>query len=82
MALSNKPEWRFNFVFLTLAVPQPSHIMGIIEERYKIARYYNPVNESQEEWEMYDLEGDPHEKVNLASLHVSRTSDQVRLTLE
>jgi hypothetical protein len=56
--------------------------MGIIEERYKIARYYNPVNESQEEWEMYDLEGDPHEKVNLASLHVSRTSDQVRLTLE
>jgi hypothetical protein len=58
-------------------VPQPSHIIGIIEQRYKLAKYYNPVNDSQVEWEMYDLQDDPYEKVNLASVHTLRTSDQV-----
>ena len=60
-------------------VTAPGHIIAVIESRYKIAKYYNPVNNSkgQVDWEMYDLQEDPYEEVNLASSHANRTAQQV-----
>ena len=47
-------------------VPPPNHIISIREERYKLARYYDGDGIAPDQWEMYDLETDPHERVNLA----------------
>ena len=49
----------------------PNHIVGIREQRYKLARYYDADGETPDQWEMYDLSADPHERRNLA--HRSHT---------
>lgn len=54
----------------------PRHIMAIRENRYKLARYYNPNRPKQMVYEMYDLKKDPLERRNLASPKVKTTKQQ------
>ena len=42
------------------------HIVGIREQRYKLARYYDADGNVPDQWEMYDLKTDPLERINLA----------------
>ena len=63
-------------------VTQPNHIVAVIEKRYKIAKYYNPVAAyatgaaAGVAWEMYDTASDPDETVNLASKATRTTPKQ------
>jgi len=50
-----------------------NHIVSIREERYKLAKYYDPDHTHHYEWEMYDLENDPLEVRNIASNAHKRT---------
>jgi choline-sulfatase len=56
----------------------PNHIVSIREHRYKLARYYDANGNVPDQWEMYDLETDPLERVNLAHKHHKRTPKQER----
>lgn len=55
-----------------------NHIVSIREERWKLAKYYAVDGKSPPQWEMYDLECDPLERVNLAWRGHERTPDQER----
>ena len=57
-------------------VPQPNHITSIREGRYKLAKYYDPDGEEDEQWEMYDLKHDPLEVRNIAWPDFKRTKTQ------
>jgi choline-sulfatase len=46
-------------------VPPPNRIRCIREERWKYALYLDPSGEAAPEYELYDLEEDPHERRNL-----------------
>ena len=65
-------------------VPPPNRIVSIREERYKLARYYDGNGIEPDQWEMYDLENDPDERVNLAfpghTLSAEQTAARERLT--
>ena len=54
----------------------PNHIVSIREHRYKLARYYDADGQIPPQWEMYDLETDPLERVNLAHHGYQRTPAQ------
>jgi arylsulfatase A-like enzyme len=56
----------------------PNHIVSIRESRYKLARYYDVHHRVPPQWEMYDLETDPLERVNLAWKGHKRTPAQER----
>jgi choline-sulfatase len=56
----------------------PNHVVSIREQRYKLARYYDVNGKVPDQWEMYDLETDPLERVNLAYKHYKRTAEQQR----
>jgi choline-sulfatase len=56
----------------------PNHIVSIREHRYKLARYYDADGQIPPQWEMYDLESDPLERVNLAHHGYQRTPAQER----
>uniref|UniRef100_B0T3D9 Sulfatase n=1 Tax=Caulobacter sp. (strain K31) TaxID=366602 RepID=B0T3D9_CAUSK len=47
------------------SVRQPNHVRCVRTLRHKLSRYFDPSGEAAEEWEMYDLERDPNEAVNL-----------------
>ena len=54
-----------------------NHIVSIREERYKLAKYYNPAEkDGSYQWEMYDLLSDPEETRNLAYSGRKRTPAQ------
>jgi choline-sulfatase len=57
-------------------VPPPNRIVSIRETRYKLARYYDGDGIEPDQWEMYDLETDPDERVNLAFVGSSLTAEQ------
>ena len=57
-------------------VPPPNRIVSIRETRYKLARYYDGDGIEPDQWEMYDLETDPHERVNLAFPGSTLTPEQ------
>ena len=57
-------------------VAPPNHIRSIREERYKLARYFDPDGNEPEQWEMYDLADDPLETVNIANPDFSRSAEQ------
>ena len=65
-------------------VPPPNRIVSIREARYKLARYYDADGIEPDQWEMYDLETDPEERVNLAfpgsDLTADRSAARERLT--
>jgi choline-sulfatase len=56
----------------------PNHVVSIREQRYKLARYYDVNGKVPDQWEMYDLETDPLERVNIAYKHHKRTAEQQR----
>ena len=56
--------------------PPPNRIVSIREARYKLARYYDADGIEPVQWEMYDLESDPEERVNLAFPGQTLTSEQ------
>jgi hypothetical protein len=47
-------------------VPGSNHIRCITESRWKYAMYYDIYDGTEPEYELYDLENDPYETVNLA----------------
>lgn len=57
-------------------LPPPNHIVSIREERWKLAEYYDADGNVPSQWEMYDLETDPAEVVNLAWDGYTRTPEQ------
>jgi arylsulfatase A-like enzyme len=57
-------------------VPPPNRIVSIREARYKLARYYDGDGIEPDQWEMYDLENDPEERVNLAFPDQTLTAEQ------
>jgi choline-sulfatase len=57
-------------------VPPPNRIVSIREARFKLARYYDGDGIEPDQWEMYDLETDPDERVNLAFPGSSLTAEQ------
>ena len=57
-------------------VPPPNRIVSIREARYKLARYYDGEDIEPDQWEMYDLENDPEERVNLAFPDQILTAEQ------
>lgn len=66
-----KVDWRKDWFYEYLEYPDTSHnvqkMVGVRTEKYKLIHYYEPPPGYGEEWEMYDLEADPEEKVNLAN---------------
>jgi arylsulfatase A-like enzyme len=56
----------------------PNHIASIREERWKLAKYYDPKGKARPQWEMYDLKTDPLERKNLARPRYKRTHRQQR----
>jgi arylsulfatase A-like enzyme len=50
------------------SVRQPNHVRCVRTLRYKLSRYFDPSGQVAEEWEMYDLERDPNEAVNLVQV--------------
>lgn len=56
----------------------PNHIVGIREERYKLAEYYDIDGKVPSQWEMYDLLKDPLETKNLAYKGYRRTREEER----
>jgi hypothetical protein len=57
-------------------VPPPNRIVSIRGARYKLARYYDSAGIEPDQWEMYDLETDPDERVNLAFPDFPHTAEQ------
>jgi choline-sulfatase len=57
-------------------VPPPNRIVSVREARYKLARYYDGDGIEPDQWEMYDLQHDPEERVNLAFLDQTLTAEQ------
>jgi len=56
----------------------PNHVVSIREQRYKLARYYDVNGKVPDQWEMYDLQTDPLERINIAYKHHKRTAEQQR----
>ena len=57
-------------------VPPPNRIVCVREARYKLARYYDGDGIEPNQWEMYDLEHDPEERVNLILSNHTLTAEQ------
>ena len=59
------PDWRKSFYYQYYEYPAPHHVRphyGVVTSRYKLVRFESPdVNE----WELFDLERDPHELRNV-----------------
>jgi arylsulfatase A-like enzyme len=49
------------------SVAQPSHVQCIRTPDWKLARYWDPSWQESDEWELYDLTTDGHERVNLVT---------------
>jgi arylsulfatase A-like enzyme len=76
--LEGKPpaDWRKSAYYHYYEFPQPHHInphYGVRTERYKLIYFY-----TLNEWEMYDLEKDPHE---LKNVYLAPEYSEVRDTL-
>jgi arylsulfatase A-like enzyme len=56
----------------------PNHVVSIRERRWKIARYWDAAGNEPDQWELYDLQADPLERVNLAYRGHRRTPAQQR----
>jgi arylsulfatase A-like enzyme len=54
----------------------PNHIVSLRERRWKLARYYDVHGKVGDQWEMYDLQRDPLERVNLAHRGFRRSPEQ------
>jgi arylsulfatase A-like enzyme len=43
-----------------------NHIVSVRDDRYTLARYYDPTGQAADEYEMYDRKADPNQATNLA----------------
>jgi arylsulfatase A-like enzyme len=55
---------------------QPNRIRCVRDARWKYAIYLDPTGKSAPEYELYDLESDPDEAVNLVDKHSGRATDE------
>jgi choline-sulfatase len=62
-------------------VPPPGNVVSVRERRWKIAEYFDPNAKAPSQWELYDLEEDPNEAINLAHKGYRRTAFQQRAYL-
>lgn len=66
---AEKVDWRKDWYYEYHEYPDPSHnvqkMRGVRTERYKLIHYYEPPPRYGEAFELYDLQYDPEEKVNL-----------------
>jgi arylsulfatase A-like enzyme len=56
-------DWRTAFYYHYYEFPQPHHVqphIGVRTDRYKLINFYGP-----KEWELFDLQKDPHELVSV-----------------
>ena len=64
-----KVDWRKDWYYEYFEYPDTSHnvqkMRGVRTERYKLIHYYEPPPRFAEAFELYDLQNDPEEKVNL-----------------
>ncbi len=62
-------DWRKDWYYEYFEYPDTSHnvqkMRGVRTERYKLIHYYDPPPRFAEAFELYDLQNDPGEKVNL-----------------
>ncbi len=61
----NPADWRTSMYYHYYEFPQPHHVephFGVRTERYKLIYFYRI-----KEWELYDLEKDPHEMKSVAA---------------
>jgi arylsulfatase A-like enzyme len=49
------------------SVAQPNHVQCVRTPEWKLARYWDPSGQEQDEWELYDLQTDIRERINLVS---------------
>ncbi len=60
------PEnWRDAFYYQYYEYPTPHHVRphyGVVTDRYKLVRFDRP---DLDGWELFDLENDPHELLNV-----------------
>jgi len=61
---------------LTEAPGQPNRVRAIRTDTHKYAFYFDPAGERASEYEMYDLQRDPHEVRNLLFVDSGSTKDQ------
>jgi arylsulfatase A-like enzyme len=63
-------KWRDAFLYEYFEFPDVSHNVnkhrGVRTAKWKFIHYYDPPFKFKEEFELYDLEKDPEERVNLA----------------
>lgn len=52
-------------------VRQPNHVRSVRTKRHKLNRYFDPSGRAAQEWEMYDLDRDPNETLNLVRVAVT-----------
>ncbi|MBB4841168.1 arylsulfatase A-like enzyme [Sphingomonas kyeonggiensis] len=52
-------------------VKQPNHVRAVRTHEFKLVRYFDPSGHEPQEWEMYDLRGDPIEANNLVQVTVT-----------
>ena len=55
----------FTYEDLYFYVPSPNHIRCLVEKHWKYAVYYDIYTGRAPEYEMYDLDRDPNESLNL-----------------
>jgi arylsulfatase A-like enzyme len=61
------PDWRKSFYYQYFEYPVPHHVRphyGVVTSRYKLVRFDSP---DVDDWELFDLEQDPHELRNVYS---------------
>jgi arylsulfatase A-like enzyme len=58
-----------------LLVQQPNHIRAIFDGRWKYTRYFDPAGVEPPQYELYDLETDPHELQNLAGQNIAKQTE-------
>jgi arylsulfatase A-like enzyme len=65
------PKWRDAWLYEYFEFPDVSHNVnkhrGVRTEKWKYIHYFDPPFKFKEEFELYDLEKDPEERVNLAN---------------
>jgi arylsulfatase A-like enzyme len=56
-------------------VTQPNHIRCMFDGRWKYARYFDPSGAEPEQYELYDLQSDPHELSNLSEANPDKRAE-------
>jgi arylsulfatase A-like enzyme len=84
------PDWRSSFYYQYFEYPVPHHVRphyGVVTNRYKLVHFDEP---DLKEWELFDLEKDPHELRSVYSdaayatvvVDLKRELDRLRVELK